>query len=1220
MASQLDIILRAIDKASGPVGNVTGSLGRLENASTGLVSRGLNPLTVAMGVGIRDAVGVGLRALGNFAGAIGESIGKASDMQQRIADITAVMGLAKNQIAPVSDLIQNLGLDPKLKVDANQAADAIEMLAKNGLSMDQILGGAARQTVLLANATGGDFSTAANIATDVMSLWNIKADQMKRAVDGISGVTIKSKFSIDDYRLAIAQAGGVAATVGVGFEDFNTIIAAISPSFASGSDAGTSFKTMLQRLIPQSKDAEELMTQLGLITADGSNQFFDAAGNLKSMSQIVGILNRSFANLTSEQRTNAFTTIFGTDAMRAASAMAGISQEQFDALRKSISDVDSEKQAAVRMDTLSGSMEILQGIIDSLKISIGGKFLPVFKDMVDAIAKFLTDNGPAIIQWAENLAGWFDSLVKSYFPPFLDRLNNWWTAIKNILTSLGDFQDLAVKWLGAIADFFKPLTDLIGKFVSWNDVLVALGILVAYTVLPWIGSLVAALAVPLAIFTALVLAVAAVRTAWEKDWGGIREKVGSVLSYLYDRFHLLWETITINAPLALQEIWSWVNGNDTSFAHLNMIWTAAKVTGMALFKDLKDFVSANLPIWTKTLGSWGIAAWQWIADSVSIVWEWIKKWGSATLDWVGAHLPDWIKKLGSWGVAAWQWIVDSIPVVLTTLGKWLASLSKWFIDNSPTFGRMLNDFFIGAFNFLGSFIPTVIHKIGDTLEALMKWSSTSAVEGFKKGIAGLVSGAQDSGDNAGAALLRAFGNIVVSLIEVAIQIGTAFVFWIGQSILSWAGLDVNLWKFYDHIKEVTNKFDLKTLGNLLMGLFKQGISAGWAAVQAAWNSLWTAFANSVNNSINSFKEHVYNPIQAAMIRMRDAIRSIDLSVNFAIVWASLVNAYNSAVTSFQQHVYNPVSAAMIRIRDAIRQIDLAYNFWAIWNALVNAYNSAVGSFNQHVYSPVRDAIQQIVNAIRSIDIAGSFWDAWMNVVRTFDTAIAGFRDHVYNPVHDAVDRIVGAIKSVDLFGSMWGALNRITDGFNGWLNVFWNNVWGPAQGIANRIIEGINSIDLFGKMWDVLNKITSGFNSWLDSWWQNMFDRSVDIGKHIIDGIISGIDYAWNWLRDKLNWLGSIVPDWVKNALGIHSPSKVFIDIGQNIMQAMSSGIAQTASLPQQALLGAASGLIQTGQQAVQTVANTTNQYNVTFPNMGAVQNPSQEAIKTMNILTGVYA
>ena len=73
---------------------------------------------------------------------------EAGDMEQKVADIAAVMGLAKDQTAPLKALIQDLGIDPKLKVSATEAAGAVEMLARNGLSMDAILGGAARSTVL----------------------------------------------------------------------------------------------------------------------------------------------------------------------------------------------------------------------------------------------------------------------------------------------------------------------------------------------------------------------------------------------------------------------------------------------------------------------------------------------------------------------------------------------------------------------------------------------------------------------------------------------------------------------------------------------------------------------------------------------------------------------------------------------------------------------------------------------------------------------------------------------------------------------------------------------------------------------------------------------------------------------------------------------------------------------------------------------------------------
>ena len=251
--AKLDILITAKNEASGAIGAVQNSLRGLGSAAG----------SVAM------AAGVAAAAAGTaIAGTIAVGVGKAMEMEQRIADIASVMGLAAEETKPLADLITTLGIDPKLKVDATQAADAIEMLATNGLSMTEILDGAARSTVLLANATNADFSVAASVATDSMALFGIQASDMAQAVNGITGVTIASKFGINDYALALAQGGGVAAAVGVSFDDFNTTIAAISPYFGSGSDAGTSFKTFLQRLVPASGAATTAMKELGLITDD----------------------------------------------------------------------------------------------------------------------------------------------------------------------------------------------------------------------------------------------------------------------------------------------------------------------------------------------------------------------------------------------------------------------------------------------------------------------------------------------------------------------------------------------------------------------------------------------------------------------------------------------------------------------------------------------------------------------------------------------------------------------------------------------------------------------------------------------------------------------------------------------------------------------------------------------------------------------------------------
>lgn len=489
------------------------------------IEGGINKVAKVAAVGL----GVGVAAVGGFAAGIWKATSAAMDMEQQLANIQASMSLSSDQTAKLKTLIEDLGLDPKLQVSATEAAAAIEMLGKNGLTVEQIMGGAARATVLLANATGGDFALAADVATSAMQAFNIPADRMDAIVSNISGSLVQSKFDINDYALALAQGGGVAAAVGVSFEDFNAVIAGISPLFGSGSDAGTSFKTMLQRLVPQSNDAAEAMRQLGLLTGlsakeaaameeklqkvndkiaaldptsvnyatnlqklqeeqarltaqtqQGQLAFFNADGSMRSMAEIAGVLNRALSGLSDEQKNAALSTIFGTDAMRAAVAVAQMGETGFVNLKTAIGKTDAEEQAATRMDTLKGKIEILKGVLEAISLRIGDKFIPAVKKIADWALQLITENEPQIDKFFGTLAERVMETVEAFvqnWPMIQKALEEGWKVAKSVLPNVqGIFEKLAdwftstnskrpLEWLarfiasGAVT--FKAMGDLV---------------------------------------------------------------------------------------------------------------------------------------------------------------------------------------------------------------------------------------------------------------------------------------------------------------------------------------------------------------------------------------------------------------------------------------------------------------------------------------------------------------------------------------------------------------------------------------------------------------------------------------------------------------------------------------------------------------------------------------------------------------------------------------
>lgn len=301
-----------VEKSTGSLSSALSSLGS-PLSSLGGQFTSLGDSILKIGTIAGGAALAGITAFGaGLATVVATSTMKAADLDQKLANIASTMGVTKEAVTPLKEEILNLALDPKLTVTATQAADAIELLAQNGIPMQEILDGAARSTVALANATGAQFNTAATIASSVMQQFGIDAKDMEKAIDGITGVTVSSKFNIDDYGQAISQVGGFAAGIGISLEDVNTVLSATSANFTSGSDAGTSFKAMLQRLSNPTDEMKVAMDKYGI-------SLFDAEGKMRPLSEVAQQLHDVFQG----QATITETVGGATKEMAAAAERAG---------------------------------------------------------------------------------------------------------------------------------------------------------------------------------------------------------------------------------------------------------------------------------------------------------------------------------------------------------------------------------------------------------------------------------------------------------------------------------------------------------------------------------------------------------------------------------------------------------------------------------------------------------------------------------------------------------------------------------------------------------------------------------------------------------------------------------------------------------------------------------------------------------------------------------
>ena len=318
---------------------------------------------LARGQKVATASAIGL------AGAFALAVSSAASFESKISAIGAVTGASAEDLENVRRKSLQLGKDTKFS--AGEAADAISELAKAGISLPDILNGAADATVALAAAGEVALPEAAALASNAMNQFSLKAKDLPGIADLIAGAANASAIDVHDFGESLKQVGAVANLAGLSFKDTAIAIAEMGNAGIKGSDAGTSLKTFLSNLIPTTKTQIDLFKKLGLVTKDGSNQFFDAAGNVKNLAGLQGTLQKALKGQTKEQKLANLQTLFGTDAIRAGAIAALAGEKGYNKMSAALSKVKAADVAKKRMDNLKGSLENLKGTLETIAISIG---------------------------------------------------------------------------------------------------------------------------------------------------------------------------------------------------------------------------------------------------------------------------------------------------------------------------------------------------------------------------------------------------------------------------------------------------------------------------------------------------------------------------------------------------------------------------------------------------------------------------------------------------------------------------------------------------------------------------------------------------------------------------------------------------------------------------------------------------------------------------------
>ncbi|EAF2172408.1 phage tail tape measure protein [Listeria monocytogenes] len=375
---------------------------------------------------------------------LGFATKKAADFEQQMSNTLSVM--SPSEVNEYKDALRELAIQQgtDTKYSALEAAQAQEELLKAGLSVKDVINGGLSGALSLATAGELDLASAAEIAATVLNTFKDDNLSVADAANILAGAANASATGVEEMKMSLQQVSAVASGVGLSFDDTSTMLAVFAQNGLKGSDAGTSLKTMLQRLHPTTKAAWQQFDSLGLSIVDNEtamkvlqengvkplsndtdklmgqiqdlakslagpkasaskvnkefeeltvstgavhSAFYDTNGELKSAEEISGLLQSSLKDLNSEQRSAALGAMFGSDAVRAGNIAYREGADGIKKMRTEMGKVTADDVAKMKMDNLKGTIEEISGAIETFAISIGTSLIPVLRGLGKYIQK-----------------------------------------------------------------------------------------------------------------------------------------------------------------------------------------------------------------------------------------------------------------------------------------------------------------------------------------------------------------------------------------------------------------------------------------------------------------------------------------------------------------------------------------------------------------------------------------------------------------------------------------------------------------------------------------------------------------------------------------------------------------------------------------------------------------------------------------------------------------
>ncbi|HAP0165518.1 phage tail tape measure protein [Escherichia coli] len=510
------------------------------------------------------ALAIGAAAAGGYAA--GRFLQPAIGFGKEMSRVQALTRIDQNSPQFKALREQALKLGSETQFTASDAASGQSFLAMAGFT-PQAIQAALPGVLNMALAGGVELGETADIGSNILTQFNLTADQMDLVGDTLTAAFTRTNTDLRALGETMKYTGPVAAKLGISLEEAAAMAGMLANNGLRGSDAGTAMRASLSRLASPPKAAADALKELGVSVAD-------ARGKMRPMEDVLLDLYKATQKYGQVDQVSFFKDIAGEEAfvgLQTLVAAAGSGELQKLTRELQGARGEADRVAKVMADNLDGDLKNLDSAWEGLRIRIS--------DLVDGPLRSVT-------QWLTRVLEKITSLAQAH-PVLTRQLLIAGGALLAMTATIGSLSLVIGVLYGKLATLRLGF-DILTRSMNVIRVLPALWGMVTGSV-SLLGGAIGALFSPVGLIVA-ALAGAAV-LIW-KYWDPIRAFFAGVFSGIMERLTPLRETFERFGPVfdaigsGISQVFNWfkslLSPMESSKETLDKCTSAGEIFGSVL--------------------------------------------------------------------------------------------------------------------------------------------------------------------------------------------------------------------------------------------------------------------------------------------------------------------------------------------------------------------------------------------------------------------------------------------------------------------------------------------------------------------------------------------------------------------------------------------------------------------------------------------------------------